>query len=142
MKFIDIVYTIFFFCREGTEHDSSGSEKSFKHKGGPRTSSRNDYDRPKFQKNFDKPYNSSFNNNANDSWNVSAVTTPIDAAPPTATFNSYDVVGTEAKVIISWFHNPGHFYVQLVDYQVSFLISLIQNANSESIALLEPISYK
>ena len=58
----------------------------------------------------------------NDSWSVSDVSTPIDAAPTDATFGRLEVVGTEAQVTISWFHNPGHFYCQLQSNQVSTVL--------------------
>jgi len=50
---------------------------------------------------------------------VSDVSTPIDAASNDATFEKLEVVGTEAAVVVSWFHNPGHFYCQLQSSQVS-----------------------
>lgn len=43
---------------------------------------------------------------------------PIDAAPNAATFTQLDVVGSEAAVVISWFHNPEYFYCQLQSTQV------------------------
>lgn len=107
---------IYFFIF--SEHSTDGSEKGF-HNKGPRTSSRNDHGN-KFQKNYDKPRNqNSFQPSNDDSWNVSAVSSSIDAAPVTATYGSSHVVGTEANVTMSWFHNPSHFYLQLVDSQVS-----------------------
>ncbi|KAG5895989.1 hypothetical protein JTB14_005095 [Gonioctena quinquepunctata] len=111
------------YRKDGTEHSSSGSEKSF-HKG-PRTSSRNDRGGRggKFERNFEKPRGGSYNNTnslTDDSWNVSAVVPSIDAAPVSTSFIPYDVVGSEAKVTISWFHHPCHFYCKIFDNQDQF----------------------
>ncbi|XP_018571230.1 maternal protein tudor isoform X2 [Anoplophora glabripennis] len=106
------------FRKDGSDISSSGSEKSFQK--GPRTSSRND--RPQYQKKFDKPRSAPFasTTQTDDSWDVSVVASVIDAAPATATFVPCEVIGTVSDVIISWFHNPGHFYCQLADVQDQF----------------------
>nr|CAI5849376.1 unnamed protein product [Callosobruchus analis] len=91
---------------------------------------------------FSKRHQTSVNE---DSWNVSSVTAATDAAPPTATYKGFQVVGTESNVAISWFHNPGHFYCQLIDCQAQFkkLMEDIQlfykGRNSESSVVGAPV---
>ncbi|XP_066147642.1 maternal protein tudor isoform X2 [Euwallacea fornicatus] len=102
------------FRKDGSELSSSGSEKSFRK--GPRTSSRNDYGAGR---GFQHKGGNSFDTN---SWNVSSVSVPLDAAPNSASFAKQDVVGIEAAVVISWFHNPAHFYCQLQSIQPEFKI--------------------
>ncbi|CAH1130130.1 unnamed protein product [Ceutorhynchus assimilis] len=86
------------FKKDGNDFDSSGSEKSFK-KGGRKE--RNDYGGGTRFQNSHAP-------------------APIDAVPATATYKQQEVVGTEGTVVISWFHNPGHFYCQLQSGQSEF----------------------
>ncbi|XP_050306722.1 maternal protein tudor-like isoform X2 [Anthonomus grandis grandis] len=99
------------FRKDDNDVNSSGSERSFRK--GPRTSSRNEFGAAKRTGN-------SFGTTPTDSWSVSDVSTPIDTVPNTATFEQLDVVNTEALVVISWFHNPGHFYCQLHNSQAEF----------------------
>ncbi|KAJ8954517.1 hypothetical protein NQ318_000749 [Aromia moschata] len=122
------------FRKDGSEVSSSGSETSFQR--GPRTSSRNEQ-RSKYQKKFDKPRNASFNNTCttNDSWNVSVVATHSDAAPVTAAYQPYNSVGIESKVVISWFHNPSHFYCQQIAVRDQFhtMMEEIQHKPEKSV---------
>lgn len=114
-----------FFVRDGSEKSfSDSSEKSWKK--GPRTSSRND-NKSKLNKKFDKPRDEfrgkSFSPRSSivdeQSWNVSSVSELPDLAPADAVFSLLDVQQTTTQVVISWFHNPGYFYCQLVDNLVS-----------------------
>ncbi|XP_066262033.1 maternal protein tudor isoform X3 [Euwallacea similis] len=98
--------------RDGSELSSSGSEKSFRK--GPRTSSRNDHGAGR---GFQNKGGNSFDTN---SWNVSSVSVPLDAASNSASFTKQNIVGTDAAVVISWFHNPAHFYCQLQSVQPEF----------------------
>ncbi|XP_023023151.2 protein tudor isoform X2 [Leptinotarsa decemlineata] len=110
------------FRKDGSEQSSSGSEKNSPR--GPRTSSRNDkvIKGGKFERNYEKPRSASrYNNSIGDnSWNVSPVVPSIDAAPVTSSFATMETMGTQAKVNISWFHNPGHFFCQITDSQAEF----------------------
>ncbi|CAG9833553.1 unnamed protein product [Diabrotica balteata] len=103
------------YKKDGSE---SGSEKSFQR--GPRSNSR--YDRGgRNPRDFDKARNLNFDNNSGgDSWDSTPKAPSIDAVPISTTFQSYEVVGTEAKITVSWFHNPELFHCQLVDYQEEF----------------------
>ncbi|XP_072393334.1 protein tudor-like isoform X2 [Diabrotica undecimpunctata] len=104
------------YKKDGSE---SGSEKSFQR--GPRSNSR--YDRGgRNPRDFDKARNLNFddNNAGGDSWDSTPKAPSIDAVPISTTFQSYEVVGTEAKITVSWFHNPELFHCQLVDYQEEF----------------------
>ncbi|XP_076270545.1 tudor domain containing protein isoform X2 [Rhynchophorus ferrugineus] len=104
------------YRKDGSEMSSSGSEKSFKRN--LRTSSRNDFGGSRFH---NRSNNASFESSAsNETWNMSEVSVPLDAASFTATFKKLNVVGTESQVMISWFHNPGHFYCQLQSVQDEF----------------------
>ncbi|XP_066262032.1 maternal protein tudor isoform X2 [Euwallacea similis] len=100
------------FRKDGSELSSSGSEKSFRK--GPRTSSRNDHGAGR---GFQNKGGNSFDTN---SWNVSSVSVPLDAASNSASFTKQNIVGTDAAVVISWFHNPAHFYCQLQSVQPEF----------------------
>lgn len=100
------------FKKDGSEISSSGSEKSF-HKG-PRTSSRNEKSHYNNKK-FDKPKSDSF-----DSWNISSEVSIVDPAPTNSIYTTYNLTGNEFKVTVSWFHNPSHFYCQLVNSQDEF----------------------
>ncbi|XP_056634538.1 maternal protein tudor-like [Diorhabda sublineata] len=116
------------FKKDGSDASSTSSGKSF-HRA-PKTSSRSDqsgWD----GRNNDKPKNSFKDHSgggdswepvisSENSWNVSTFASSIDAAPVAATFVNYDVVGIESKVVISWFHNPGLFYCQVLDDQEQF----------------------
>ncbi|KAL1491704.1 hypothetical protein ABEB36_012262 [Hypothenemus hampei] len=102
-------------AKEGSEVSSSGSERSFRK--GPRSSSRNE---SKEGKSFQKRSDSSFK--SNNSWNISEVSVPIDAAPNTANFKQQQVAGVEGLVLVSWFHNPDHFYCQLQSAQDEFKV--------------------
>lgn len=108
------------FCREGSEKSwSDSSERSWKK--GPRTNTRNDNSRPKYNnKKFDNK-RTNFNDGAagGDNWNIGTVPDLPDLAPKDAAYELLQLNGTTASVTISWFHNPSHFYCQLLDMNVS-----------------------
>uniref|UniRef100_A0A6P7FIK6 Uncharacterized protein LOC114328275 isoform X2 n=1 Tax=Diabrotica virgifera virgifera TaxID=50390 RepID=A0A6P7FIK6_DIAVI len=107
------------YKRDYNKKDGSedGSEKGFQR--GNRSNSR--YDRGgRPPRDFDKARNFDDNNAGGDSWNSTPKAPAIDSVPVSTTFQSYEVVGTEAKITVSWFHNPELFHCQLVDYQETF----------------------
>lgn len=57
------------------------------------------------------------------SWNVSSVDDLPDLAPADATYLVPEVLNTMAKVGISWFHNPGHFFCQLEENKVKIFFN-------------------
>lgn len=123
-KNIHFIYSLF---RDGSEKSWSdnSSEKSWKKSPRNTANSRNDY-KPKFSggnKRFDNKPRNTFNktspNDGGDNWNISNVADLPDLAPNDAVYEVLQLNGTTNNVTISWFHNPSHFYCQLLEMNVS-----------------------
>lgn len=126
------------FCtyRDGSEKSWSdnSSEKSWK-KSPRNTSNTKSEFKPKFgggggnnkrldnkPRNFNKSSpNFSADTGGENTWNISSVPDLPDLAPNDAVYEILQLTGSTNNVTISWFHNPSHFYCQLLDMNVSII---------------------